>query len=312
MTESIKTILVPVDGSRHAAAGARYADRLARALGASVELLHAFPESPRALMERLGNTVEQAVVSRMTEDAFEAMRADSASRAFSRARSLLPDDAVAMTERTLAGDPANAVATHARASDAPMIVMGRRGLGRVREFLLGSVSEGVLYNATCPVTVVSDEDDVAGRVLVVPVDGSDPSMAAVRHAAMLAGSTGAAIHLLHVFPSSPREIPGVGGSMAEMAGIGPFSEHSFSKLADESAAKAFAQARERIGTAGIEVVDVRRGGDPATAINAYSREVGEGEVIIGARGLSRLENFLMGSVSRRVVHGAHCPVTIVH
>ena len=312
MSTQIKTILVPVDGSKHAAAAARYADSLARQLDARVELLHAFPKSAKALMERLGNTTEQALAGPLSSDAFGSIRSDSASRAFSSARSLLPEGAVSMQEVIVDGEPAEALAEYAQKVDSPIIIMGRRGLGRVREFLVGSVSEGVILRAKCPVTVISDDDVVATRAYIVPVDGSKSALVAVRHAAGLAAATGASIHLLHVFPNTPREIPGVGGSMAELAGVGPFADESFAELGRESAERAFKQGRKEIGDAGVEVVDVRRGGDPATAINAYSREIGEAEIVMGRRGLSRLEAFVMGSVSRRVVHGAFCPVTVLH
>ena len=312
MASTIRTILVPVDGSKHAAAAARYADSLARKINARVELLHAFPESPRALMERLGNTTEQALAGPLSSDAFSGIRKESASRAFSNARSLLPGGAVSMEEVIVDGEPAEALAEHAKKVDSPIIIMGRRGLGRVREFLVGSVSEGVILRATCPVTVISDDDVVATSAYIVPVDGSKSALVAVRHAAGLASATGASIHLLHVFPNTPREIPGVGGSMAELAGVGPFADESFAELGRESAERAFKQARKEIGDDSIEVVNVRRGGDPATAINAYSRELGEAEIVMGRRGLSRLEAFVMGSVSRRVVHGAFCPVTVLH
>jgi nucleotide-binding universal stress UspA family protein len=42
----------------------------------------------------------------------------------------------------------------AEAENAEMIVLGRRGLGRVREVLLGSVSQKVLHQADCTVIIV--------------------------------------------------------------------------------------------------------------------------------------------------------------
>lgn len=53
-----------------------------------------------------------------------------------------------------AGDIADEILDIAEADKAGMIVMGRRGLGRVREALLGSVSQKVLHHADCTVIIV--------------------------------------------------------------------------------------------------------------------------------------------------------------
>jgi len=41
----------------------------------------------------------------------------------------------------------------ARDSEFELIVMGARGISKIREMLLGSVSDGVIRNAPCPVLV---------------------------------------------------------------------------------------------------------------------------------------------------------------
>lgn len=47
------------------------------------------------------------------------------------------------------GDPAMAILKEIEASDADLVVMGRRGLGRVSSLLLGSVSQKVCHDAGC-------------------------------------------------------------------------------------------------------------------------------------------------------------------
>jgi len=59
-----------------------------------------------------------------------------------------------VTARTCVGDCADEILDVAEAEKAEMIVMGRRGLGRVREALLGSVSQKVLHHAPCAVVIV--------------------------------------------------------------------------------------------------------------------------------------------------------------
>lgn len=52
------------------------------------------------------------------------------------------------------GDPAEEITDLARFEDYDLIVVGSRGLGPVKEILLGSVSNRVLHTAPCPVLVV--------------------------------------------------------------------------------------------------------------------------------------------------------------
>jgi nucleotide-binding universal stress UspA family protein len=42
----------------------------------------------------------------------------------------------------------------AKEGDFDLIVMGARGMSKIRELLLGSVSEGVVRNAPCNVLIV--------------------------------------------------------------------------------------------------------------------------------------------------------------
>jgi len=59
-----------------------------------------------------------------------------------------------VTTRICAGDIADEILDVAEAEKADVIVLGRRGLGRVREVLLGSVSQKVLHHADCKVVIV--------------------------------------------------------------------------------------------------------------------------------------------------------------
>jgi nucleotide-binding universal stress UspA family protein len=57
-------------------------------------------------------------------------------------------------EQTIAGEPAQAILDHAGGVKGCMIVMGRRGLSRVKEILMGSTTQRVLHHAKCPVMVI--------------------------------------------------------------------------------------------------------------------------------------------------------------
>lgn len=59
-----------------------------------------------------------------------------------------------VTTHVRSGDYADEILEVAESEDADMIVIGRRGLGRVREAVLGSVSQKVLHHAPCTVVIV--------------------------------------------------------------------------------------------------------------------------------------------------------------
>ena len=59
-----------------------------------------------------------------------------------------------VTTRICVGDIADEILDVAEAEKADILVLGRRGLGRVREALLGSVSQKVLHHADCKVVIV--------------------------------------------------------------------------------------------------------------------------------------------------------------
>lgn len=136
---AIGRVLLPVDGSAHANQAAGLAGDLARSAEVPVELVFCQPGGP-------ANDAED-----------DADRESQAERVFRLAREALGEIPKGVEEVLLHEDRfAEAIVSRARRhlAERPMIVMGRRGLGKWRESLLGSVSHRVIDLAPCPVTVV--------------------------------------------------------------------------------------------------------------------------------------------------------------
>lgn len=148
--------------------------------------------------------------------------------------------------------------------------------------------------------------------IVVPCDGSEHASKAVSHAAMLAEATGAKLHLVHVFPGSPAELIGMPGASAQMVGLGRFDEKSFRRMWKEAATASLEAGRKALGDAADKAAAAELSGDPASEIIKYAQGLDAPLIVIGPRGLGRVREMLLGSVSHRVVHKAGCPVTIVH
>lgn len=63
--------------------------------------------------------------------------------------------------------------------------------------------------------------------------------------------------------------------------------------------------------AGRELETTVAKGDPSQVICKFAEEGNYDFIIIGTRGRGRSKGVIMGGTTRKVIHGAHCPVTIV-
>ena len=71
-----------------------------------------------------------------------------------------------------------------------------------------------------------------------------------------------------------------------------------------------ASLQEALTARGLAVDLVPRAGDPATAILDAADESDSDLIVMGTRGLGTAERWLIGSVSDKVLHHAHCSVLV--
>lgn len=69
-------------------------------------------------------------------------------------KSRLEAEGLNATVELLQGSPAEVILNYSKEHDVDVIVIGSRGLGGIREFVLGSVSHNVVQSARIPVLVV--------------------------------------------------------------------------------------------------------------------------------------------------------------
>ncbi|SEP20110.1 universal stress protein [Aquisalimonas asiatica] len=143
-----RTILVPVDGSDTAARAADAARDLAAASGARVVVMSVAVD--RDIMP--SELMATGQVSR--KDIMDDRRRQATEIADKAADSLKAAGVETRTE-VAAGDPAHCIIEHSRTLDAPLVVIGRRGLTGFRELIMGSVSNKVVHYADCPVLVIN-------------------------------------------------------------------------------------------------------------------------------------------------------------
>lgn len=79
---------------------------------------------------------------------------DESARILDQSRALAQKSGVAVNAVTLEGDTAQGIVDCAQKGGFDMIVMGSRGLGKLKDIVLGGVSSKVLQRAKCPVLIV--------------------------------------------------------------------------------------------------------------------------------------------------------------
>ncbi|HET8614250.1 MAG TPA: universal stress protein [Actinomycetales bacterium] len=185
---------------------------------------------------------------------------------------------------------------------AALLVVGAQGAVWQPSRVLGSVAFAVTVHADCPVAVVhgAPPRQLGPRnPVVVGVDGSRSASAALLQGTDLAARSGAELVVVSTWRSGRRR---AGAAAASSRGGRPDPE---------AAAQAVALAEvERAHLVRPEVAASTRviEGSPAAVLAELSADAGV--VVVGSRGHGGFAGMLLGSVTRRLVHEARCPVVV--
>ena len=152
-----KNILVPFDGSGSSLAALNLAIDLAAPLKEKVVVLNIQSKIPKEFIEMLlQKKVDDSDVLAYKQQMFEQNTAP--------ARGILTVSGVAYDFKMRIGIAKDQICQEATEGNYRMIVMGSRGMNPILGGVLGSVSYGVLNNATCPVTIVPDASLTSGNL----------------------------------------------------------------------------------------------------------------------------------------------------
>jgi len=140
--------------------------------------------------------------------------------------------------------------------------------------------------------------------ILLPVDFSERSLGAARYAKTLTGRFGSELTLLHVLTPPHYEFGAleIGGSM--------LTELYANRAEQVDKELETFMAGELTGTKATRVV---LEGDPARRIVEYAHEEGIGLVVMPTHGYGPFRQFILGSITAKVLHDSDCPVwTGVH
>ncbi|MEU5162827.1 universal stress protein [Streptomyces sp. NPDC020875] len=284
-------VVVGVDGSKSALGAVEVAARAARQRGVGLHVVHAFiwpamrvplgpsPSGPRD--GGLRNAAERLL-----------------SEAVDHARETEPG--IAVTQDLVTGEPLTVLEAQSR--DASLVVVGSRGMGGFIGLLVGSTAVHLAAHGRCPVLVVRGDTQAAGPV-VVAVDGSPESDAAVGFAFAEASARGAelvAVHAWNTWTERGDDDPGYPENLVD--GIDRMRAAEERLLAEALAGH---QDRHPDVTVHRRLVENR-------IRQALIEATEQAQLLVmGARGRGGFTGLLLGSVSQALLHHAHCPVAVV-
>src|SRR5512139_575737 len=285
------SVVVGVDGSEPAAAALDWAVREAALEGRELIVVHACGV-PGAMQD-----FEDIVAN---ERGLKSIGRSIAREAVQDAR--LSDPTIGVDSVVTMGHAERVLVEASETAD--MVVVGARGRGTVASALLGSVSATLARESHCPVVVVRTYDEAPEedlRPVVVGVDGTAVSSAAVEFGFRMASLRGAPLTLLHA-TWDLRE------KAAPVADLRTYAEKvNLSEEEERLAAETVAGLREKYPD--VVVTETYRRGEPVRQLVEASR--GASLVVVGSRGRRLLATTLLGSFSRGVAERAYCPVAVL-
>jgi len=281
-------ILLATDGSRNANLALRAAVDVAEKTGSELHVVHAWHSVPstrfesfiRAQLKREAQELLAEHVGRIKDKGGEAARA-----------------------HLVEGPVVDEILDLAEELGAGLVVIGSRGMGSVGRLLVGSVSEGVVHHAPCPVLVVRGGQGAwPPQRIVIGDDGSEPAKRAGELGAEIAKLFGSDTVLVRAHENPPEPIGGWSAKDRRRLDEALLREEwGLEERAKELQAIAGSQPESRL----IET-------EPTLAMLPVAEEKEEERTLlaVGSRGLGADRRVMLGSISTEILRVARGPVLI--
>lgn len=135
-------ILVPLDGSEHSKRALEAAVQIAKGLNSKLVLLTVYSVTPAP-----------AVGPEVVMVAIEHSR-DFGKKILAEAEEKVRSEKIEVETELAEGNAVEVIVKKSKEEKFDMIVMGARGLSTIKKIFVGSVSDGVIKKAPCPVLIV--------------------------------------------------------------------------------------------------------------------------------------------------------------
>jgi len=301
-----RKILVPLDGSPLAETALQHAKQLATPGTTELILVnvietyrYSFSSMEMVLVDTLSH------IRRSMESYMNAQRDRLAAQHYT------------VQTHVIDGDAATGILDIAAATEADLIVMTTHGRSGVDRWILGSVAERVIHNATLPVWLVRENTPIVPlekieRILVT-LDGSAMAENALEPARQLAQQSGAELLLLRVVPQlddvNPRMIFATQSS-AQQA-LETWHSHAEQYLA-QVAQEVAQEVEQKVASTGVTIrTRVKSGMPPQATLDAINTE-NINCIVMATHARLGVDRLLHGSVAAQVLQDCARPMLLIH
>jgi nucleotide-binding universal stress UspA family protein len=312
----VKSVIVSLDGSELSEKALPYALKLANTLKVKLTLL------------RVVNVADfpDYTFQRGLEDANEYLAYLKKFLAFERDNPLLtinPDFEVLM------GDPAEEICRYVQKEAGALLVMTTHGRTGFSRLLVGSVAGEVLRKLRLPVLLVRPfglkqthtleelldaQDEPYARTflengsrLLVPLDQTARSEAALAPAFALATALSAPVNLMTVYQPPENILYGESISLA----FSPEEMERREEMARDTAMGYLGQVAQKAHAKGVETQRQVFAGDPYVQITEYAGQIEPDLIVMATHARGEVGRLIFGSVANKLLQNTHLPVLMV-
>ncbi len=185
------------------------------------------------------------------------------------------------------------------------VVAGRKGLSKLKDLVLGSIAQKLVEKVShVPIWVVGGNQ---ARKILLALDASEGAMKGVDYVGAMLGGSDYDVALLHVIRDVNPLIWMHEGENFIPSKLPGDADAKWSEGLRMEMEPVFDDAKNRLISAGFDPDRVSTklitgAGSRAGAIVEEAKEGGYGTIVVGRRGLSKVQDFFMGRVSNKVLH----------
>jgi nucleotide-binding universal stress UspA family protein len=211
----------------------------------------------------------------------------------------LPDNKATMSVRT--GKPFVEIIRYAREEAADVTIVGAHGAHFFKDMFFGTTAEKIVRKGACPVLVVRQPTQEPYRRILVAVDFSQGSQAALELALQLAPQ--AECHVLYAYQGFEGQLRRAGFAKTEIA------RHR--KQWTKSARQELETFLRDVNCHGRSVKRIVKEGRASYIIPKTAQRLRADLVAVGTTGRTGLPYILLGSVAEHVLREVKCDVLVV-